>query len=140
MGRDEGFLRLYRAASLVALAGFAGVGLAFLFMPDQALAGLNGLGERLGLPAGPVQGRDLYLSLAVGYMYVVALLAWLMFRNPRVAMFPLLLTHAKLATSALSFYLAVSDAPYMMYLANGVGDGLIGLAALAFYLRVRRLA
>ncbi len=58
-------------------------------------------------------------------MYLVALLAWLMFRHPDNGAFSRLLIQGKLATAlvALGFFLLHS--PYLIYLANFVVDGLI---------------
>jgi hypothetical protein len=71
---------------------------------------------------------------------VVALLAWLMYRNPSNRTFPLLLAQAKLATAALSLLFFLMDQQYLLYLGNFVLDGLIGLVALLFYVKLGRIA
>jgi hypothetical protein len=57
----------------------------------------------------------------------VALLAWLMFRHPENSTYPGLLVNAKLATSFLSLGFFVFHQPFLIYLANFVVDGLIGV-------------
>jgi hypothetical protein len=71
-------------------------------------------------------------------MYLVAALAWLIFRHPAQRWFTLLLIQAKTMSSLLSFFLFFSGRPYLIYLANGVVDGLIALLFLFFYVRVVR--
>jgi hypothetical protein len=84
-----------------------------------------------------VSGWSFYLILAVGYMYLVTVLAFLMFRHPENRYFPLLMVHAKLASSLLSLALFLLQAHYLVYLANFIVDGMIGIAVLALYLKSR---
>ncbi len=130
----------YRQFSLAATLVFALVGLAFLFIPDRVLVFFNGVSSTLGMLPSPVIGASFYLILAVAYMYLVALLAYLMYRYPEVKHFPLLLAHAKLASAALSLYLFLVHQPYLIYLANCLVDGLIGAVTLFFYVKVRDVA
>jgi hypothetical protein len=129
---------LYRFAALFGAVSFAMVGLVFLAMPDGVLAFFNKLSEPLGLPPSPLQGRGFYLALAAGYMYLVTVLAVLMFRHPRSRIFPFLLAHGKLASAILSAVLFLTHRPFLMYASNSVVDGLIGAAALACYFRMGR--
>ncbi len=131
-------MKLYRPVSLLAVVMFALVGLIFLFMPNEVLVFFNTASRYLGMPESPVQGVDLYLALAVGYMYLVTLLAYLMYRNPNNRSFPMLLANAKLATSLLSLYLFLMHQPFLIYITNCVVDGLIGLVALFFYLQIKK--
>ena len=133
-----GIMLLYRPLSLLAAATFAVVGLIFLLVPEQVLALFNRTSLALGMPEMPVQARGFYLVLAVGYMYVVTLVAWLMYRNPRNRTFPLLLAQAKLATAALSLLFFLTHQPYLLYLANLAVDGTIGLVTLLFYVKLSR--
>ncbi len=50
---------------------------------------------------GPAE-RSFFGVLAAAYMYVVTVLAWLMYRFPREKAYPMLLANAKFASSALS--------------------------------------
>jgi hypothetical protein len=120
-------VRFYRFASFVLAASFALVGLLFLFFPDAVLRFFNSLSAPVGLPPAPAVGFQFYLALASGYMYIVALLAWLMFRHPENSTYPGLLVNAKLATSFLSLGFFVFHQPFLIYLANFVVDGLIGV-------------
>jgi len=64
-------------------------------------------------------------------MYLVSLLAWLMFRRPAEPAWPALLAQAKLASAVISFALFSAHRPYAIYLVNGIVDGLLGVLALA---------
>jgi ABC-type Co2+ transport system permease subunit len=68
-------------------------------------------------------------------MYLVTVLAFLMYKNPENRYFPLLLIHAKLASSLLSLALFLAHSHYLIYLANFVIDGIIGGAVLWMYLK-----
>ena len=125
-------MRLYKLFSLTAAAMFAVVGLIFLFFPASVLIFFNSISNYFGLPQSPVQGTSFYLILASAYMYLVTLLAYLMYRYPEQAIYPLLLAHAKLASSIISIYLFLMYQPYLIYFANFVTDGFIGIAALYF--------
>lgn len=116
------------AGSAMAVS-FASVGALFLFRPDAVLEFMNGLGGAFGLPPAPVQGGGFYLALAVGYMYVVTVLAVLIARNPADRIPALLLAHAKGASGALSLGMFALHRPYFVFLANGLIDlALCGLA------------
>jgi hypothetical protein len=129
-------LRFYKPLSLTAAAMFAVVGLVFLFSPDSAVAFFNSISGYFGLPLAPLQGTGFYLILASAYMYLATLLAYLMYRHPGQKVYPLLLAQGKLASSIISFYLFLRHQPYLIYLANCVVDGLIGIGAL-YLLRMK---
>lgn len=133
------WLVTYRMISLGLAVVFAGVGLLFLFLPGAVLHFFNDFSASFGLQSSPPEGSTFYLILAVGYMYLVAMLAWFMFRQPENHVFPVLLLNAKLASSMLSwiFFFGVSHA--LIYLANGIVDGLIGAGVLLMYRKQRRL-
>jgi hypothetical protein len=117
--------RAYRPVSLFLALLFAVVGLLFLFLPGGVLAFFNSLSSRLGFAEAPLQGAGLYLVLAVAYMYLATLLAFSMYRHPESAIFPLLLVNGKAASAILSFLCFFFHRPYLVFLANGVADGLI---------------
>ncbi len=131
-------MRIYRAVSLILMLLFAMTGILFLCFPDAAIAFFNTLSPSFGMPQSPSSGWDFYLILAVGYMYLVSILAFLMFRHPENRHFPLLLVHAKLASSILSLALFLLQAHYLIYLANFAIDGVIGIVVLTMYLKMRR--
>jgi hypothetical protein len=131
-------MKIYRAISLVLMLLFALTGLLFLFSPGSAVAFFNRFSSSFGMPQAPASGWNLYLILAVGYMYLVTLLAYLMFKHPENRYFPLLLAHAKLASSILSLALFLLHAHYLIYLANFVVDGAIGIVVLAMYMKMRK--
>lgn len=133
-------MRAYKAISLSLTTIFAAVGMLFLFYPNGVLGFFNIMSRSLGMAPAQEQGVNFYLILAVGYMYLVALLAYFMYRCPDDSRFPLLLTHAKLASSILSFYLFAVHQPYLIYVTNGLVDGFIGLLALFMYSNLKRAA
>ncbi len=123
-------VRRYKLFSLAAAVIFAFVGLVFLFAPDAVLVLFNKISAYFGLPEAPLQGAGFYLILASAYMYLVALLAHLMYRYPGHRIYPFLLAQGKLASSLISIYLFLRHQPYLIYLVNFVIDGFIGVAAL----------
>ncbi len=136
--RNEG-RRAYRAVSLGLALVFVAVGALFLFVPAGIEAAFARLAPALGMGSGPI-GTGLFRILAVAYMSVVAVLAWLMFRRPAEPAFPLLLAQAKLASAGLSAALFLIESPGLLLLANGIADGTIGVFALIAGLSLRRAA
>ena len=130
-------MKLYRAAALALAAGFLIVGVLFLAIPDGVLSFFNLLSGPLGMPEAPPVGRPFFLVLASGYMYLVSLLAWMMFKHPENKMFPFLLIQGKLATSLLSLGFFMAHRPFLIYLANFCIDGLIA-AGVWWISRLRR--
>lgn len=131
-------MRTYRSISLALMLLFAVTGILFLSIPDKVLALFNTLSSFPGMLQSPVTGWSFFLILAAGYMYLVTILAFLMFRHPDNRFFPLLLTHAKLASSVISLFLFLLHAQYLIYLANFIIDGAIGIIVLTLYLKMRR--
>jgi hypothetical protein len=131
-------MKLYKTLSLVLMLIFALTGLLFLFLPDKVLLFFNSLSGPFGLLSSPVIGWNFYLILAAGYMYLVTLLAFWMFKHPENRYFPLILTHAKLASSVISLAFFLLQAHYLIYLANFIIDGVIGIAVLTMSVRMRK--
>ena len=74
-------------------------------------------------------------------MYLVTLLAGLMFKKPGNPLFPMLLAQGKFASSILSLVFFFGRAPYLICLANAVVDGGIGALVLwLFFLQKRHAA
>jgi hypothetical protein len=137
----EPFLvRIYKPLSLILAVIFAAVGLLFLLVPVGVVEFFNRLSGPLGFLPSPSGLPDFFLILAVAYMAVVTFLAWSMFRHPGDASFPRVLGVAKVASSLLSFLLFLLRDPYLMYLTNGVVDGLIGVVAILCLAALRRRA
>jgi hypothetical protein len=132
-------MKTYKAISLILVLLFAVTGVLFLAIPDKVVVFFNTLSSSLDMFQSPVSSWNFYLILAAGYMYLVTILAYLMFRNPENYYFPLLLTHAKLASSILSLAFFLLQEHYLIYLANFIIDGLIGVVVLVLYLKVRRV-
>ena len=63
-------------------------------------------------------------------MYAVTLLAFLMYRHPEQNIYPFLLANFKLASSIISLCLFIIHQHYLIYLANFLIDGFIGIAAI----------
>ncbi len=131
-------MKIYKSISFILILLFAITGILFLAIPDKVMELFNTLSSSLGMLQSPVSGWNFYLILAVGYMYLVSVLAFLMFRNPGNRYFPLLLAHAKFASSVLSLAFFLLQDHYLIYLANFIIDGIIGIIVTALYLRMRR--
>jgi len=72
----------YKVFSLGLALIFAAVGADLLVLPRETLAFFNAMSRRPGNGRGA--GRTVVLrGPAGGYMYVVTVLAWLMYRSPR---------------------------------------------------------
>lgn len=129
---------MYKILSLVFAIIFFLVGAVFLFIPAQVLEFFNRLSIPLGFTPAPVTGADFYLILAAGYMYLVMIIAFLMYRQPEERLLPMLLAHGKSASSVLSLCFFVLCAPYLIYLANFIVDGFIATVVWIFYFRRER--
>jgi len=130
-------LRFYRIFSLSFAIIFLIVGCLFLLVPGRVLIFFNSLSEYLGLNQSPVPDFNIYIVLAIAYMYLVTLVAFLMYKHPENSYFPLLLANGKLASSLLSLCIFVFSQPYLILVVNCVVDGLIGIAAYAFYRKIK---
>jgi hypothetical protein len=128
-------LKMYKLVSLLLMLVFACTGLLFLAIPDRVLALFNTFSASWGMAQSPLTGWHFYLVLAAGYMYLVTVLAFLMFKHPENRYFALLLIHAKLASSVLSLGFFLVQAHYLIYLVNFIIDGIIGIVVLALYLK-----
>jgi len=131
-------MTFYRLSALFLMLAFIIVGLLFFLMPDGVLSFFNDISGQLGMKKIMLQGKSFFLILATAYMYVVSLLAFFMFKYPGNQLPPLLLANAKLASSLLSFGMFLRHQPYLVYLANGLVDGAIGIFVLILYLRLRK--
>lgn len=127
-------MRAYRAIALALAVAFVAVGIAFLVEPDVVAAVCARVSRLTGIPVLPIGSVEsgLFRVLAAAYMYVVAVLAWMMFWRPAEAVWPAMLAHAKLASATLSVVLCVIQEPSLLLAANGIVDGAIGILALWF--------
>jgi hypothetical protein len=131
------WLKTHRMVGLGFSVIFCAVGLIFLLIPGTVLGIFNDFSIAIGLDPSPTAGVGFFLILAAAYMYVVALLAWFMYRKPDNDTAPLVLLNAKFASSVLSlvFFFGISSS--FVYLANGIVDGLIGVLVLILYRKMR---
>jgi hypothetical protein len=129
---------LYKVFSIICSAVFALVGVVFLFLPGRVLVLFNDLSSLLGFPAAPLEGAGFYFILGVAYMYLVSLLAMLMFRHPENRIYPILLINAKSASSGLSLGFFVFFHPYLVFLANFIVDGAIAVCVALVNTRMKR--
>jgi hypothetical protein len=116
---------------------FAGVGMVFLFVPEGVYNLFNTFSRVIGMIESKEQGAGLYQILAVGYMYVVSVLAFMMYRNPDNKEFLWILINAKSASSALSFLFFILLSPYLIFLSNGIVDGAIACGLLVLRAKSR---
>ena len=133
-------MKYYRPLSLASAVVFLVVGFLFLLIPGDVLAFFNRISKAWGMkPAAVVEVPGLYLALTVGYMYLVAFLALLMYRHPEKWIFPFLLAQAKGASSLLSLVMFILREPAFILLANFGVDALIAVAAFVYYVKIKRL-
>jgi hypothetical protein len=118
-------MKRYRVTALILAGSFLVVGLLFLAIPDGVISFFNRLSGPFGLPEAQPEGCPFFLILASGYMYLVSLLAWQMFRHPENPTLPMLLFQGKLVTSLLSLGFFLFQRPFLIYLVNFCVDGLI---------------
>ncbi len=114
------------------------VGTIFVFFPDATVHAMNAIGFWFGdfTPLPSSHGR-FWLSLATGYMALVALLAYAAqrdLRRHRDLLGFLALGKATTAFTTLSFYL--HSTPAFIYIANTAVDGAIAVTALAIWLLI----
>jgi len=126
-------VRAQRIFGLASAIVFALVGMILLAWPGDVLGLFNRLSVGVGLPQSPVDGGGFYLVLAVAYMYLVTVLAYMMYRRPEVGSYAQLLAHAKFASAALSLYMFLVHGRYLICLVNMAVDGLLGATATFFY-------
>jgi hypothetical protein len=127
--------RTARTLGLSLAVTFAVVGLVFLLIPGRVLAAFNWLSRGLGWPQSPTAAFTLYLALAVGYMYVVTVLAWQLWRHPGERIYAWCLVQAKAASAVVCLGLFAVQEHYLVYLANFVVDAAI--AAVVSWLCLR---
>lgn len=130
----------YKLISLCMAVVFGVVGLIFLFMSADVLRFFNTLSGTLGMEEVIPGENHFYAALAVAYMYLVTLLAALMYLHPDRAVYPLLLLNGKFASSIASILFFVFDKHLLIFLTNGVVDGLIGLLVVAMYRSIGRVS
>ncbi len=131
-------MRLYRAFCLALAIAFAAVGFMFGAIPDEVITFFNKMSMTLSFRPCPSDGCKFYLILAVAYMYIVTVLAVMMYRFPANKYFPILLINAKLASSFMSFVFFMVHSRYLVYLINFIVDGFIGVLVLVLYLKIVR--
>jgi len=131
------WLGMYRRTNVVMAGIFGIVGLLFLLIPQRVIDFFNRISPGLGFAETQDSGTGFYLILAVGYMVLVTLLAWLAARHPEDRHFPMLLITGKAASSVLSFAAFMMYGPYLIYLANGIVDGTISLCVLFLFRKSR---
>jgi hypothetical protein len=126
-------LPIYKSISLCAAIVFSIVGLAMLFLNAAILEFFNTIAGTLGMQQSSIIGANFYVILSTGYMYLVSLLAFQMYRHPQQSVYPFLLMNGKLASSTLSIGMFFLSQPLLIYVVNGVVDGLIGLLVFVMY-------
>ncbi len=132
-------LRIYKLTGLFLSIIFGIVGLVFLVIPNKVLIFFNDISPFLGFRESPVEGVGFYLILAVAYMYLVTILAYQMYKHPENPSFSFLLISGKSASSITSFIVFIFHYQYLIYLTNGVVDGLIAIGLILLSRKTRRV-
>ena len=136
MNDKEKILKIYKLFSLILAISFALVGMIFLFFTNNVIVSFNNISLKTGFIQSPNETSVFYVSLAVAYMYLVTLLAIMMYRQPKNKIFLLLLINGKMASSLLSLYFYITH-PYLILLTNFIVDGSIAILLLIIYLKLR---
>lgn len=139
MKSNEMMREFYKPLSLGFAIVFAVVGMIFLFMPKPVLVFFNSISHLWGLPPAPAAGFNFYVILAAAYMYLVTVLAFLMYCKPQEELFPFLLAHGKIMSSLLSLAAFLFHQRYLIYISNFLIDGFIGIVVFYMYYQVKRL-
>ena len=129
-------MKYYRSLSLALALCFAIVGIVFAAIPDDVLRFFNLLSPAFSLPPSPLTSYNFYLVLAAAYMYLVTLLAFMMYRWPENRCYPMLLINAKLASSFFSVIFFIAHARYLVDLANFGVDAMIGMLVFLIYVKM----
>ena len=124
-------MKMYKPLSLAGAVVFAVCGLFFLFLPNRVYIFFNVISRSLGMPRTPVKDIGFFYIYTIGYLYIMAVLAFFMFRNPESRHYPVLLANGSLAVSILSIALFLIHKPYLIYAASLVVNGVIGALALS---------
>jgi hypothetical protein len=135
--RAEFWHRCYKLVSLILSIAFGIVGIVFLAIPAQVLGFFNDISLSYGLPASPAQGTSFFLILAVAYMYLVSVLAFMMYKNPGNSFFPLLLISGKSISSIVSILFVIVHGHSLIYIVNAITDGSIALGVLLLSRKIR---
>lgn len=130
--------RTYKRISLGLAVIFGIVGLIFLFMSSDVLLLFNRISGVPGMEEAVPGGHYFYVILAVAYMYCVTVLAFLMYRSPDTPAYPLLLFNGKFASAIVSVLFFVFERHLLIYLTNGIVDGLIGVLVVAMHRSIKR--
>ncbi len=130
--------KVHSIISLSMAAAFGTVGLLFILMSTDVILFFNMLSKHAGMVEVEPGRERFYVALAGAYMYLVTILAYLLFRYPDDRRLHILLFNGKCASSLLSLVFFFFDKPFLLYLTNGVVDGAIGLLVLAMMPRRER--
>jgi hypothetical protein len=125
--------RAYKPVSLTLAVVFAVVGAVFLLIPSHVLSFFNTISINFGLPATATEGTSFFLILAAAYMYLVAMLAFMMYRHTESSSFPFLLINAKLASSVVSVLFVIVHGSCLIYVVNAITDGSIALGVFVLH-------
>jgi hypothetical protein len=135
--RDEFWHKMYKLVSLTLSIIFGIVGILFLALPEQVLNFFNAISLPFGFPESPTQGTGFFLILAVAYMYLVSMLAFMMYKNPENSSFPLLLINGKSVSSIVSILFIILYGHYLIYIVNALTDGSIALGVFLLNRKIR---
>lgn len=138
--RSDFWHQSYKLVSLALSIIFGIVGIIFLAIPAQVLSLFNAIALDYGLPASPTQGAGFFLILAVAYMYLVSMLAFMMYKNPENSSFPLLLITGKSVSSIVSILFIIVHGGCLIYMVNAITDGSIALGVFLLNRKIREMS
>ncbi len=114
---------------------FVAVGIAFLVFPNGTVRAINAVGRVFRIfPPAPESDLRFWVSLGVSYMALVAILAWLIQRDPpRYRHLMPVLAAGKFCSSFTCLLFFAFSSPTFLYLLNALVDGSITLLVLGCY-------
>ena len=131
-------MKMYRALSFTGAAGFAVCGIFFLIFPIRVYQFFNTVSISLGMQLTPETGFGFFHIYTIGYFYITAALAFLMYRNPDNRHYPALLANGSFAVSVLSLSLFLIHKPYLIYIAGFTANGTVGILASTGFTKLKK--
>jgi L-cystine uptake protein TcyP (sodium:dicarboxylate symporter family) len=135
---NDRIIKIYKTVSLFSSIIFGFVGLIFLVFPYGVLILFARLFNTTLPVISSIAYADFFVVLAVGYMYLVALLAYWMHKHPENKYFLLLLINGKSVSSLLSIIFYIFYPIHYILLVNFIVDGSIAVLFLFFYFKLKK--
>ena len=115
---------------------FVFAGLGFLLFPNGTIYLFNYIGSTVGFASLPYIHNFFYLALALGYMFVVSMISWLVYKDTETyyQLFIVLIGGKTMSSlfSLLYFFIHIHA---LIYITNFIVDGALALVGFYYYKR-----